>query len=96
MVDPLCAMSNSAFQLAPARASWLTRRLAKPGGVPTSEGVSRSVLTSAGLERHFPNPLSRSEQPPHEDGGQDGRGRGRRPPYEKGLHGVVFDTALIG
>ena len=60
MVDPLCTMSNSAFQLAPARAlaDWLTRRLAKPGGVPTSEGVSRSERSSAGLGSVFPNPLS--------------------------------------
>src|SRR5215207_8296674 len=38
---------------------------------------------------------SGSKQPPHEDGGQDGRGRGRRP-LEKRLYGVVFDPALIG
>src|SRR5215218_5084063 len=35
------------------------------------------------------------EQPPHEDRGQDGRGRGRRP-LEKRLDGVVFDPPLIG
>src|SRR5215204_2819021 len=38
---------------------------------------------------------SGSEQPPHEDRGQDGRGRGGRP-LEKRLYGVVFDPALIG
>src|SRR5215211_2302763 len=34
------------------------------------------------------------QQPPHEDGGQDGRRRGRRP-LEKCLYGVVFDPTLF-
>jgi len=38
----LYALHNSIDRV---RKRWLTSRLAKPGGVPTSEGVSLSVLT---------------------------------------------------
>src|SRR5215211_9504729 len=39
--------------------------------------------------------VSGSEQPAHEDRGQDGRSCGRRP-LENRLYGVVFDPRLIG
>jgi len=38
----LYALHNSIDRV---RKRWLTSRLAKPGGVPTSEGASLSVLT---------------------------------------------------
>src|SRR5215213_7956832 len=65
----------------------------EPSAFSKKKGCGLTERIAEGLT--FSNPLSGPEKPPHEDRGQDGRGRGRRP-LENRLYGVVFEPWLIG
>src|SRR5215207_5112121 len=75
-----------------------TANLHLPTMIYASWKRNNNARTPAGSGRFRDSCLaldSGSKQPPHEDRGQDGRGRGRRS-LEKRLYGVVFDSTLIG